>query len=72
VYHLNHVNACHSRLKKWLRGFNGVSTKYMHHYLSWFIRHDGAERPSMDARIAAFALQSMSVPVPVRTWRLTA
>ena len=71
VYHLNHVNACHSRLKK-LRAFNGVSTKYMHHYLSWFIRYDGAGQQSLNARISAFVLEAMSAPVPVRTWRLTA
>ena len=72
VYHLNHVNACHSRLKKWLGAFNGVSTKYMHHYLSWFIRYDGTGQQSLDSLISAFVLESMSAPVPVRTWRLTA
>lgn len=72
VYHLNHVNARHRRLSKCLRAFNGVSTKYMHHHLSWFIRYDGADQQSMDARISAFVLESMSAPVPVTMSRLTA
>ena len=48
-----------------------MSTKYIHHYLAWFIRYDGAGQQSLDARISAFVLESMSAPVPVRTWRLT-
>jgi len=37
VYHISHVNALHSKLKKWLTGFKGVSTKYLSNYLNWFI-----------------------------------
>ncbi len=68
------MNACHSRFKKWLAPFNGVSTKYLDHYLTWFIRYDGEgeQRQSLDARISAMMLQCMSTPVAVRTWRLTA
>lgn len=40
IYHLNNVNAYHSRLKRWLRPFNGVSTKYLPNYLTWFQRYD--------------------------------
>ena len=36
VFHLQHVNAYHSNLKKWIFGiFHGVATKYMAHYLGW-------------------------------------
>lgn len=35
-YHLQHVNNFHSLLKRWLRPFNGVATKYLDHYTSWF------------------------------------
>jgi hypothetical protein len=31
----NNVNAYHSRLKQWLRRFNGVATKNLPHYLGW-------------------------------------
>lgn len=36
IYHLNNINSYHSRLKKWIRKFNGVSTKYLQLYLTWF------------------------------------
>lgn len=29
VYHIQNVNSYHSRLKKWMDRFNGVSTKYL-------------------------------------------
>jgi transposase-like protein len=36
VYHINHVNSLHSKLKNWIHPFNGVSTKYLINYLYWF------------------------------------
>jgi transposase-like protein len=37
IYHVQHVNSLHSRLKKWLaEAFQGVSTKYLQKYLNWF------------------------------------
>ena len=33
--HINNVNAYHSRLKQWLRRFNGVATKNLPSYLGW-------------------------------------
>ena len=33
--HINNVNAYHSRLKQWLRPFNGVATKNLPSYLGW-------------------------------------
>jgi hypothetical protein len=35
-YHIQNVNNYHSRLKGWMDRFNGVATKYLDHYLSWF------------------------------------
>ncbi len=37
AYHLNNVNALHSRLKMFLNKYNGVSTKYLHNYLALFL-----------------------------------
>lgn len=34
--HLQTVNQTHSQLRKFLGGFNGVSTKYLQNYLNWF------------------------------------
>ena len=35
IYHINNVNAYDSRLKNWMRPFNGVATKYLPNYLGW-------------------------------------
>ena len=34
-FHINNVNADHSRLKEWLRPFHGVATKNLPNYLGW-------------------------------------
>ena len=36
VFHIQNVNAYHSRLKNWINKFHGVATKYLDHYLGWF------------------------------------
>jgi transposase-like protein len=36
LYHIENVNNYHSRLKKWMFRFNGVASKYLDNYLSWF------------------------------------
>lgn len=41
IYHIAHVNSLHSKFKKWIRRFNGVSTKYLNNYLHWFKWLDG-------------------------------
>lgn len=36
-YHIQHVNATHSRLKKWIENtFWGVSTKELQQYMNWY------------------------------------
>lgn len=35
IYNIQHINNYHSRLKKFMRNFNGVSTKYLNNYLIW-------------------------------------
>ena len=35
VYHIQNVNSYCSRLKSWMRRFNGVATKYLDSYLGW-------------------------------------
>lgn len=35
-YHIQNVNSFHSRLKRWMLRFNGVSTKYLQNYMNWF------------------------------------
>ena len=36
IYHIQHINNYHSRLKDFIKPFNGVSTKYLNNYLVWF------------------------------------
>ena len=35
IYHIQNVNAYDSRLKTWMKRFNGVATKYLESYLGW-------------------------------------
>lgn len=35
AYHVQNVNAYHSRFKQWLEHFHGVATKYLPNYLGW-------------------------------------
>jgi len=36
VFHIQNVNSYHGRLHGWMHRFNGVATKYLDNYLSWF------------------------------------
>ncbi|UZW15384.1 IS1595 family transposase [Clostridium pasteurianum] len=36
IYHIQHINTFHSKLKKWMDRFNGVATKYLANYMYWF------------------------------------
>jgi transposase-like protein len=36
AWHIQNVNAYHSRLKTWVRRFYGVATYYLENYLGWF------------------------------------
>jgi hypothetical protein len=36
VYHIQHANSAHTRLKNWMGRFNGVSTKRLNNYAQWY------------------------------------
>lgn len=36
-YHVQHVNSLDNRYERWVKGFYGVSTKYLQGYLNWFV-----------------------------------
>lgn len=36
IYHIQHVNAYHKRLKQFMVRFQGVATKYLDNYLFWY------------------------------------
>jgi transposase-like protein len=50
IYHIQNVNAFHSRLKKWMDRFKGVATKYLDNYLTWFRFIDSRSREAMSAK----------------------
>ena len=35
IYHIQHINSYHSSLKRFIRSFNGVASKYLNNYLLW-------------------------------------
>lgn len=37
VYHIQNVNNLHNRFRKFIRNYNGVSTKYLNHYVGLYI-----------------------------------
>lgn len=37
IYHVQNVNNMDMRLRKFMRSFNGVATKYLQNYLNWFL-----------------------------------
>lgn len=50
VFHIQNVNAYDSRLKTWMRRFNGVATQYLENYLGWrrlLERHRETISPSL-------------------------
>ena len=46
AWHIQNVNAYHSRLKTWMRRFYGVATYYLENYLGWFRALDRMPRDS--------------------------
>jgi len=50
IYHIQNVNAFHSRLKGWMDRFNGVATKFLDNYLTWFRFIDANSRTAMTAK----------------------
>jgi transposase-like protein len=48
VFHVQTVNAYHSRLKSWMIRFNGVATKRLSNYLAWRRLHEAHLSSSQD------------------------
>ena len=51
---INMVNALHSRLKKFIGSFNGVSTRRMQRYLDWFCWREQFRKSDVDKRSLLF------------------
>jgi transposase-like protein len=55
IYHIQNVNSYGSRLKGWMRRFNGVATKYLDSYLGWHRANDREGDTLCASRILAAA-----------------
>ena len=53
IYHIQNVNNYGSRLKGWMRRFNGVATKYLDSYLGWHRTDDRAGVLNANIMLAA-------------------
>jgi transposase-like protein len=59
AWHIQNVNAYHSRFKQWMRRFNGVATSYLPNYLGWFRALDrNAQSGAKPASLLALAVGS--------------
>jgi len=36
IYHIQHINAFHSKQKEWMYSLHSVATKYLANYMDWF------------------------------------
>jgi len=61
VYHVQTVNSKTSRLKNWIRDFNGVSTKYLQNYLNWFITLEKLRDKTLPLKTFALLATSSAV-----------
>jgi len=58
IYHIQHINAVHSKLKKWMNRFNGVATKYISNYMYWFKWIEVFENDKEAIKVKNFMVQS--------------
>ena len=65
MYHLGHINAFHSTLKRFMRGFNGVSTKHLPNYLNWHIWLVKTAEMVRSVRVSDMLGQAMEHPFEI-------
>ena len=61
LFHIQHINNYHSRLKKFIERFNGVSTKYLDNYLIWhnFVNYAKETSTEKASILLSFALSTL-------------
>ncbi len=67
VVHVQNVNAYNSRLKLWMKRFNGVATKYLESYLGWMHLLDRENNITPERLLAVFGQRGMICQPLVRT-----
>lgn len=68
LYHIQNVNNYYSRLEDWIQRFNGVATKYLSHYLSWFHFLDMVKHRSDNETVSKMIVES-SLFSTVKTYK---
>ena len=69
VYHIQHVNSTHNKIRKWLGNtFWGVSTKYLQQYMNWHRLKEGIK--SRSDRAKAFVEGTMNLGALERFWQI--
>jgi transposase-like protein len=70
IYNIQHINSYHSKLKGFIRGFKGVSTKYLNNYLTWnnCVNMNGS---SMDDKVNTLLRTALSTLATVKCRELT-
>lgn len=72
IYHIQHLNSYHSRLKAFIQRFKGVSTKYLNNYIVWnnIVEHmpgNLAEKARLImGKIVGVLLAETALAVPLR------
>lgn len=72
IYHIQHVNNYHSRLKIFIDGFKGVSIKYLDNYLVWnnlvnYFKEDTFEKKNLFLRFVLSApISETAMQIPCR------
>jgi hypothetical protein len=56
TFHVQNVNAYHSRLKEWMERFHGVSTKWLARYLGWWRMLDGRQSELTPDEVLRYAV----------------
>lgn len=59
IYHIQNVNAYDSKLKAWMKRFNGVSTKYLESYLGWMRLLDGQKAITPELLLGVVSKRNM-------------
>jgi len=67
-YHVQHVNSIDSLYEKWVKKFNGVSTKYLNQYLNWFVFLEKVKKSSTQTMDIATNVAANFMAI--RTYRL--
>ncbi len=65
IYHIQHANSYHKRLKSWMQRFGGVATKYLNNYLYWFYILEKCKSVEHYKKYKELLLNSNLIPIRV-------